>query len=41
MEVAAKPGTGSAKPFGAMVSLWLGMGEGGLWGTQNQEAGEG
>lgn len=30
MEVAAKPGTGSAKPSGAMVSLWLGMGEGTL-----------
>ena len=28
MEVAAKPGTGSARPFGAMVSLWLEMGEG-------------
>lgn len=27
-EVAAKPGTGSARPFGAMVSLWLEMGEG-------------
>lgn len=26
MEAAAKPGTGSAKPFGAMVSLWLGVG---------------
>lgn len=40
MEVAAKPGTGSAKPFGATVSLWLGVGEG-LWRTQNQEAEEG
>ena len=31
-EVAAKPGTGSARPFGATVSLWLEMEEG-IWKT--------
>lgn len=41
MEVAAKLGIGSAKPFGAMVSLWPGVWERRHWRTQNQEAGEG